>query len=106
MGMTDDLATLRIRNTDDEIFVAVETNESVEERSFKSGQRLTVTITGDQSRVTEIQITSMTASDADMLKALLGPAATTPRQSSGCFWLILLFGAMFVYSFIKGLFGG
>ena len=107
-GVNDDLATLHIRTGTDGIVVSVETSSSAihQQQAVKSGESLTVTLTGYGDLETKIEIAPTTKSAAQALKALFAQDRITYGIFSGRSWWILLFCGILAYAFFKGMFGG
>ena len=106
--MNDDLATLHIRTGENGILVCVETSSSAiqQQQAVKSGECLTVTLTGYGDLETKIEIAPTTKSAEQALKALFAHDRATYGLFTGRSWWVLVFCGILAYAFFKGMFGG
>ena len=105
--MNEELATLHIRGGVNGIVVSVETPSSAisQQQAVKSGQSLTVTLTGYEDMETRIEIAPTTINDAKVLKALFAHDRVAYGIFTGRSWWVLVFGGILAYAFFKGVFG-
>jgi len=105
--MNNDLATLHIRTGENGIVVSVETSSSAipQQQAVKSGESLTVTLTGYGDIETRIEIAPATKNGVQSLKALFPQDRPTHAIFSGLSLWILLFCGILGYAFFRGVFG-